>query len=125
MNTNSDNSNYVTIPSVVHNTINTMEVHAMNSEIGMTQSKVISGDGTKMVSTVNNKIDLVCPNTFGTNKKEVETNTKSQSIPEEYLCRYTDSEDSIKNPPVLMKITGRDFFASRVSMLEKEKEDLE
>ena len=119
MNTNSDNSNYVTIPSVVHNTINTMEVYAINSEIGMTQSKVISGDGTKMVSTVNNKIDLVCPNTFGTNKKKVETNTKSQSIPEEYLCRYTDSEDSIKNPPVLMKITGEDFFASSVSVREE------
>ena len=97
----------------------------MNSKIGMTHSKAISGDTTNMVKTVNNNMFLVSPKTVGTNKKKVETDTKSQSISEEYLCRYTDSEDSIKNPPVLMKITGRDFFASRVSMLEKEKEDLE
>ena len=65
VNTNSDNTNYETISNIVNNTVNTTEGNVMNSEIGMTHSKSRSGVTTKMVKTVNSKIDLVCTNTVG------------------------------------------------------------
>ena len=92
----------------------------MNSENGMTKTIPVLENTTNMVTTVNNTTNLVCPNA---SQKDV-TDTKGQSIPEEYICKYIDSEDSNKNPPVLWKLTENEFSSSRVSIEDKVKREL-
>ena len=97
----------------------------MNSQIGISQSNPVCEGITNMVTTVNNMTDLVTPNADQSSMKKVETDTKSKSIPEEYICRYINSEDDIKNPPVLWKLTENKFCSSRVSIQDKEKGNLD
>ena len=93
----------------------------MNSENGMTKTIPVCENTTNMVTTVNNTTNLVCPNA---SQKDA-TGTKGQSVPEEYICKYIDSGDSIKNPPVLWKLTENEFSSSKVSIEDKEKRNLD
>ena len=78
-----------------------------------------------MENTVTNVTYLV--GSIGTisSGKKPETDTISKSISEEYLCKYIEPEDNIKDNPVPLKVTGEDFFACTVSNDMNENSELD